>query len=325
MIKYSVIIPAYNAEDTIRDCLNSLINQSINKEEYEIIVVDDGSTDGTGEIVREYPVKYFRQSNHGPASARNHGSRNCQGEILLFTDSDCLPAFNWIEEITNPLQELDVVAVKGVYRTRQRSLVARFAQLEFEERYELLKRAKYIDMVDTYSAAFRKDIFLQMGGFDESFPAANNEDTDLSYRLSLKDQKMVFSPKAVVYHLRHPDTICKYLKQKIWRGYWRMIVYKRYPQKAIKDTYTPQTLKIQILLLYSFLIFLLSSVVFPKGIYYTGILAVFYLISTGPFFIFAIKRDLVVGLLAPFFHALRSFSIGFGVLYFIYKKSLGPE
>lgn len=321
MIKYSVIIPAYNAKDTIRDCLNALINQSINSKEYEIIVIDDGSTDITGQIIRDYPVKYIRQSNHGPASARNHGSRNSLGEILLFTDSDCLPAYNWIEEMINPLKELDVVAVKGVYRTRQRSLVARFAQLEFEERYELLKKAKYIDMVDTYSAAFRKGIFLKMGGFDESFPAANNEDTDLSYRLSLKGQKMVFSPSAVVYHLRHPDTNYKYLKQKIWRGYWRMIVYKRYPQKAIKDTYTPQTLKFQILFLYSFLILLLSSVVFAKGIYFAVIFSVFFLISTAPFFIFAIKRDQVVGLLAPFFLALRSFSIGLGVLYSIYKKS----
>jgi len=322
MIKYSVIIPAYNAKDTIRDCLNSLINQSINKEEYEIIVVDDGSTDGTGQIVSEYPITYIRQSNHGPASARNHGSRNSQGEILLFTDSDCLPVFNWIEEMTNPLKDSNVVAVKGVYRTRQRSLIARFAQLEFEERYELLKKAKYIDMVDTCSAAFRKAVYLQAGGFDESFPLANNEDTDLSYRLSLMGHKMVFSSEAVVYHLRHPDTIWRYVKQKIWRGYWRIMVYKRFPKKAIKDTYTPQTLKIQILLIISLLIFLISSMIWKKALFGVLFLAVFYLISASSFFIFAIKRDRLVGLLSPFFLVIRSLSIGLGVLYSLCRKEI---
>ena len=96
----SVIIPAYNEENTIESCLNSLLNQTIGKESYEVIVVDDGSTDSTSEIIKRYPVKLFRQGNSGPATARNLGAKNSSGEIILFTDADCVAEPNWIEEMT---------------------------------------------------------------------------------------------------------------------------------------------------------------------------------------------------------------------------------
>jgi len=320
MIKYSVVIPAYNASDTLRDCLDALIKQSIPKEEYEIIVVDDGSTDDTDKISREYPVKYIKQANHGPASARNRGAKEAQGDKLLFTDSDCIPDFNWLEEMTQPFQDSTVSAVKGSYKTKQRSLTARFAQIEFEERYELLKRVTHIDMVDTYSAAFQKAVFFQAGGFDQSFPVANNEDTDLSYKLSAMGLKMVFAPEAVVYHLRHPASPDRYFKQKFWRGYWRTVVYQRFPQKAVKDTYTPQTLKIQILLIFALLGILFFSVIWPKGIYLAFFLALSFVFSAAPFVVFAFRRDRPVGILSPFFLAWRSLSIGLGVLYSVIKK-----
>ena len=79
-----------------------------------------------------------------------------------------------------------------------------------------------------------------MRGFDESFPVANNEDTDLSYRIAAAGHVMVFNPDAVVSHLRHPDSLRRYIRQKFWRGYWRMIVYRRHPGKMVKDTYTPR-------------------------------------------------------------------------------------
>ncbi|MCP4622378.1 MAG: glycosyltransferase [bacterium] len=111
-----------------------------------------------------------------------------------------------------------VTAVMGAYCTRQKQLAARFAQLEFEDRYDRLAKSASIDMLATYSAAIRKDVFMQMKGFDESFPVANNEDTDLSYRLCAAGHKIVFSPAAIVYH-SHPDILTKYLKIIFWRGY----------------------------------------------------------------------------------------------------------
>jgi glycosyltransferase involved in cell wall biosynthesis len=311
----SVIIPAYNAENTIRQCLQALTDQSYPADSYEVIVVDDGSTDGTGGTAQDYAVRYIRQENQGPAAARNNGAQQAGGEIILFTDADCVPDVEWIKEMTNPFDKPEVMAVKGAYRTRQKSVVARFAQLEFEERFGKLRKAQSTDMVDTYSAGLRRCKFLEMDGFDTSFPVANNEDTELSYRMSKLGYKMVFNPRAVVYHLSHPDSVCKYARLKFWRGYWRMVVYKRFPDKMVKDTYTPQTLKLQILFLYLTLTLLLLTVAWPYLIYIAVVALVAFSVLTLPFAFFAVKKDIVVGLLSPFFLLVRAGSLGAGIIW----------
>lgn len=316
----SVIIPAYNAEKTVDQCLNALKEQSYPDDLYEVIVVDDGSTDKTGEIAQGYKVRYIRQENQGPASARNKGAHEAKGETVLFTDSDCVPDKNWIGEMVRPFDDPEVVAVKGAYRTLQKSIVARFAQIEFEERYEMLKKVNSIDMVDTYSAGFRRDIFLKMGGFDISFPTANNEDTEFSYRMSKLGFKMVFNPEARIYHLNHPDSIRKYARLKFWRGYWRMVVYKRFPGKMVKDTYTPQTLKFQILFLYLSLITLLILAVWQKMTILFLFSIIAFIFSTLPFTFFAFKKDPIVGILAPFFLLIRAGSLGAGAMRGLFNK-----
>ena len=319
-MKVSVIVPAYNARKTIGQCIEALLSQKYQRENYEVIVIDDGSADGTADAVKAYPVKYRYQRNQGPATARNAGAGEAQGEIILFTDSDCVPSDNWIAEMIKPFKDKEVVAVKGGYKTRQKSMVARFAQIEFEERFEMLKKAESIDMVDTYSAGYRKEIFLQMGGFDPYFPVANNEDTELSYRMSKLGYKMVFNPDAIVYHLNHPSSIRRYTKLKFWRGYWRTIVYKRFPDKMIKDTYTPQTLKLQILFLLLFIAAIPFAVVFPKGVYLLIIMAISFCVISLPFIMLATRKDPIIGVFSPFYLFIRAASLGFGMLWGITRS-----
>ena len=314
--RYSVVVPAYNAGATIRLCVEALLRQSAGTEACEVIVVDDGSTDDTAAVLRRFPVTAIHQPNRGPAAARNHGARLARGGIILFTDADCVPREDWVEQMAKPFVAAEVCAVKGAYRTEQRALVARFAQVEFEERFEMLKKVDSIDMVDTYSAAFRKDVFDQMGGFDESFPVANNEDTDLSYKLSAAGHRMVFNPDAVVFHLKHPDTLRRYLRQKFWRGYWRMVVYRRFPDKMVKDTYTPQTLKFQVLALALAGPLVAAGVLFPAALGLAALPLLLFLASTLPFARFAAGRDVAVAALSPFLLALRAAAIGLGVLSF---------
>jgi len=326
MILYSVIIPAYNAEGTIGKCLNALEKQNIHKEDYEVIVVDDGSTDRTPEIIKPFPVKYLHQQNKGPASARNRGAREAKGEIILFTDADCVPQESWIKEMTIPFKNPEVIAVKGAYKTNQKSLTARFAQAEFEERFEMLKKADSIDMVDTYSAAFRKPAFLSFGGFDPSFPVANNEDTELSYKMSRAGCKMVFNPAAIVFHLKHPDTITKYATLKFWRGYWRIVVYKRYPDKMLKDSYTPQTLKLQIISLLLLLTCLPLIWLQPRLMsYFFIVVIVLFMLSSLPFTMLAAKNDLTVAVLSPFFLSVRAASLGLGAVFGVLTGKTGAK
>jgi GT2 family glycosyltransferase len=135
----------------------------------------------------------------------------------------------------------------GAYTSEQSAPAAQFAQLEFEERYVGMRSQPTIDLVATYSAAFRRTVFLMEKGFDPAFPKANNEDVEFSYRLSRQGYCMVFAPLATVTHT-HVPTWWGYARTKFGRAFWRTVVYKRYPAKAIKDSYTPQTLKLQILL-----------------------------------------------------------------------------
>jgi len=118
-----------------------------------------------------------------------------------------------------------VVGVQGCYKSKQRRIIARFIQIEIEKRHRLMEKKRFIDFIGTYAAAYKRDIFLKMGGFDTSFPMASGEDTDLSYRLSDNHYKMVFEPNAFVYH-KHPDTLRSYLIMKFWRAYWRIRCYE---------------------------------------------------------------------------------------------------
>jgi glycosyltransferase involved in cell wall biosynthesis len=256
-MRVSVIIPVYNGLSTIGACLAALRAQDGFEHPFEIILVDDASTDGTTALIERFmrtpspsnaSLRLLRQStNRGPAAARNIGAVAATGEILLFTDADCEPERDWVAQMTAPLRAPHVAAVKGAYRTKQPELVARFAQAEFESRYRLLAQFEYVDVVFTYSAAIRATVFREVGGFDTGFPVPDNEDTDLSWKIVGAGHKIVFNPRAIVYH-QHPDTLRSYLRKKYSRAYWRACVYRRFPGKAVKDSYTPQSLKFQILL-----------------------------------------------------------------------------
>ncbi len=207
----------------------------------------------------------------------------------------------------------DVAAVKGAYRSDQAEMVARFAQVEFEQRFELLAKAETIDMVDTYSAGYRKEIFHEMERFDTGFPQANNEDTDLSYRMASKGLKMVFNPRAIVAHLGHPDTVLRYARLKFSRGFWRMVVYKRFPDKMLKDSYTPWTLKLQILMLLVIVLSLPIALLMPAyGVaLMISAIAVFIALSL-PFIAAAFRQDVALGLASPALLVVRAAALGLG-------------
>jgi cellulose synthase/poly-beta-1,6-N-acetylglucosamine synthase-like glycosyltransferase len=309
--KISIIIPTFNSAKVLQKCLESLTKQTVNSGACEIIVVDDGSTDGTKDIVAKYPVKYIYQQNSGPAAARNNGVNQAQGEIVLFTDADCEPQPNWIEEMIKPMDDPQVIGVKGAYKTRQKELVARLVQIEYEHKYERMKKFRYIDFIDTYSAGYRKGIFLKYGGFDERYPKASVEDQEFSFRLFHDGYKMVFNTEALVYH-KHSARLLDYLKKKYKIAFWKAFLLKRHPGKVKSDTHTPQSLKIQMLLALSTGLGLLGP--FFPPMYYLSILSfTLFLLSCIPFIIFAWKKDPSVALVSPIILFLRSLALSLGL------------
>jgi glycosyltransferase involved in cell wall biosynthesis len=237
----SVVIPARNAGSTIERCLAALADQTVSFG--EVIVVDDGSSDGTADIARRMGATVVTQGHGGAGAARNRGARAASGDLLLFTDADCAPRRDWVERLVAALGEEGVVAARGVCTSDQDEAVARFAQLEYDEKHRQLARRRYVDLVSTDSAAYRRETFSEFGGFDEGFVAS--EDQDLSFRIARSGLKIVFEPGAVVTH-RHRPTLRGYARRKFWIGYAKARIGRRHPAMLIQDAYTPQNLKLQV-------------------------------------------------------------------------------
>jgi GT2 family glycosyltransferase len=277
-------------------------------------VVNDGSTDETASLVQSFSgVRLINQANAGPAAARNNGAAQAQGAIILFTDDDCVPTPGWIDAMLAPFEDPEVIGAKGVYRTHQPEVMARFVQIEYEDRYRLMADRPDIDFIDTYSAAFRRDRFHQMGGYDTSFPVACAEDVELSYRMSRRGWKMKFAPAAVVYHT-HPSRFAGYIRKKYKFAYWRMLAVRRNPAKGVKDSHTPQIMKLQLLLPPALLAAVMFDVVMRPDISATWLVLGAFLLSTVPFSLRALGKDYAVGILSPFLLAARAFAQFLGAL-----------
>jgi glycosyltransferase involved in cell wall biosynthesis len=308
----SIIIPTFNGASRISKCLDALLNQTSSRH-LEILVVNDGSTDETVNVVARYPhVRLITQANAGPAAARNRGAMEASGSIILFTDDDCVPTPQWVEAMLEPFQDAEVVGAKGIYRSLQKSVTARFVQIEYEDRYRLMARHSWIDFIDTYSAAFRRHRFLEMKGYDTSFPLACAEDIELSYRMSARGWKMTFAPLAVVYH-SHPDTLSRYLKKKYKFAFWRVLAVGKNPGKAMKDTHTPQLMKVQLLFFPALLVALALDFAVHPAVPASVILLAAFVATTLPFALGAIRKDMVVGALSPILLAARACAQMLGV------------
>jgi len=310
----TVIIPAKDAAAHIERGLRGALSQQNLAVDYEIILVDDGSTDNTAEIAAGLGVRVIRQANAGPAAARNAGAQAAQGDILAFTDADCVPSPLWLYHLTQPFETPEIIGTKGTYRTHQKQLVPRFVQQEYGFKYVRMSRQESIDFIDTYSAAYRRSVFLENGGFDSAFAVPSVEDQELSFRLARKGYRMVFTPEAVVYHL-HDSNFGEYGHRKFGIGYWKAFMLRWLPEKTFQDSHTPPTLRWQILFLASLLASIFTSLFWPGGKWLVlGSLALFFTAAL-PFVRHLLRNDPGLGLITPLMLFIRAGALGFGLAY----------
>ncbi len=301
-----MVIPVYNDFQHLERCLDALDGQTVRKN-LEIIVSLDGGEPLPERISRKAD-KVVENRHAGPAAARNRGWQASRGELVLFTDADCVPERIWAEEMVKAL-ETGADAVKGVYSGGGDRIIQRLAQVEFEERYRKLSKSQTIDTIDTYSAGYRRTVLEETGGFDETFPVPDHEDIDLSYRMVHQGYLLGFAPMAKVSH-NHRDTWRTYFGMKSSRGRWRMKVLRRFPDKAWGGSYTPHCLKIQILLCPLLVPVLFLSVFYPL---LPVLWAAAFVLSSIPLILTAIRTDISLVPLIPFFALWRSCALFSGL------------
>jgi len=308
---FSVVVPAYQAAGIIAACVTALAQQTVSRDRYEVLVVDDGSTDGTAAAARAAGADLVLTIVHqGPAGARNAGIAAARGALVLFTDADCIPAPDWMEQLIAPFADSRVMGAKGTYRTRQHAPIARLVQREFEIRYERMARLPQIDFVDTYAAAYRRALLLQSGGFDTVFPSA--EDVELSFRLARAGNRLVFVPEAWVWH-HHPTGLRAYLIRKGQYGFWRSLLYLQQPEKIGGDAHTDPLLKVQFLLVALLGLTALGGLAWQPLWWGAAGLLLTFGVTTWPFIRWAWAKDRLVAVLWPPVTLLRVFVQGTGL------------
>lgn len=236
----SVIIPAFNAEKTIKTNIDAVKSQINLQHQVEVIVVDDGSTDSTPEILNRISgIRVIKQQNRGPAAARNAGAMASTGEILVFTDSDTVPHRDWLQFLVEPFSDSTIMATGGTYTIANTgSQLAELIQKEIEHRHA--SYGSFIKFAGTYNLAVRESLFAEINGFDESYRRASGEDNDLCYRILRCGHQIRYVAEAKVAH-HHPEVLTKYLKDQCRHGFWRARLYLNHPERLAGDSYTGKT------------------------------------------------------------------------------------
>ncbi|MDD5019261.1 MAG: radical SAM protein [Candidatus Omnitrophica bacterium] len=224
----SVIIPTRQRRDRLRRCLDALLGQDYPSDRYEIIVVDDGSTDGTRPMLealarQKNNLHYLLQSSRGPAAARNLGLSHARGRIIAFTDDDCISARDWVRKMVDAHEaEGAASAVGGLSRVhpgKTKALVSQFlsdgameASVDGEPR---------VIFFPTCNVSLKKER-LNGERFDASFSTAGGEDLEFFWRLFKNGHHFVYKPDIEIFHDCHP-TLFSFLRQayRYGRGNYR--------------------------------------------------------------------------------------------------------
>lgn len=327
-LKVSIIVPAKDEEDKIERCLRALQAQSMDRAEYEVILVDDGSTDQTAEVARSLGVHVLSKENRGPASARNAGAKQAEGEILLFTDADCEVAPDFAARMYQTLKDPQVTGAMGSYRSRQTKLIPRFVQQVFAFKQKRTENLETINAVHTYAAAYRRDVFISNGGFDESFPIPSNEDTEFSYRLVEAGHRLVYVPEAIVYHL-HDLNLRAYIRRKYLLGYWKAYSISKHRARLRGDTHTPFTQMLQILLMGAIVSVSVLVALFPPIAILIPILLAVFFVSGVPLSLHILQHDRAILWMVPGMLLIRAaaqaLGLGIGGAVLLFLGGRGPH
>lgn len=207
----SVVVPTHNRLTDLVVVLRALRAQSFSSDAFEVVVVNDGSADDTADVLESLKgepgveLRPFNQMNQGPAAARNRGVREAQGRLIAFIDDDCLPEPDWLKTLVAALPDDQKCAGIGGRVVRHRdSLISRYIDDRGGVKHSVENGV--VEYLVTANALFRRELLLEVGGFDERLRWASGEDVELCQRLRERGFCFLTAEDAVVRH-KHRDTL----------------------------------------------------------------------------------------------------------------------
>jgi glycosyltransferase involved in cell wall biosynthesis len=225
---FSIVIPTYNRLALLKKTLESLFRQEYPS--FEIIVVSDGSTDGTHECLSSLAsggkIKFFNQQNQGPALARNLGITNAQGEYIAFIDDDCIAPAGWLKQYAMRFDETGAAGIGGSSRTGNTSsifavvndLIVNFFKEHINSRPDVPT-----PFLTSNNAAYRKSSLEKVGGFHRDFKRGA-EERDLNFRLTQAGEKLLYDASISIDHYNDADFVA-FLKHQFEQGRGSYLLY----------------------------------------------------------------------------------------------------
>ena len=271
----SVVVVTFNRGSLTKPCLESLGKQTYPHNRYEVIVVDDGSTDDTVEIAKKEGVRVIEHGkNRGIPSARNTGLAAAKGEITAYIDDDAVADSHWLEYLVEPFADPHITATGGqtfAYKTeyiaerylsaagygnpaplafgKSKNLFWRFwVYLKTMFSYGISTKPIEVQAVYTLNSAYRTSALNNIHGFDESL--LTDEDTDLSIRLRKIGAHIIFIPNAIIHH-RHREHILQLIRQTYRRGEHTFYFYEK--DKKVLPIFPLPILYFMLIVLFIFL------------------------------------------------------------------------
>lgn len=327
----SIIVPVKNGAATIQELLESLMQIGYEKGKLIVIVVDGNSTDNTREIVSKFPVKLLEEEGSGLNAARNTGIKHSKGEIIAFTDCDCVVPKDWIQRITENFRDSRVGCVGGNILGHYDNLLSQYCDESVMPVMRIFKKREVLDTVKPplrYPAgcniAIKREALETVGIFNEKIKYGFDED-ELVERICKEGYKMVLDPKVLVKH-KHRPTLLGLLKQTFQYGRGGGLLSK---VKGVRSAFSKWTL----LCILGFIVWIstiLSSAlftIFAGSVTSLAILSTILLLPPIGLMIFYThqtlsKEDKKYGkiLVYPFIDVTRSITFLAGAIYQLLKR-----
>ena len=229
-VKVSVVVPTYKRPSLLKRCIEALISQDFPENQYEIIIVTDGIDEDTNQMLAQSGLFDFFNNifcyslpfKKGPAAARNAGWRIAKGDLILFTDDDCIPDFNWIKNLYNAFEFYGYPAIA---LTGKVIVPLPASPTDFELNTANLEKAEFV----TANCACTKTSLEMVNGFDEAFTMAWREDSDLEFKFLKEDIPIKKIEEAVVVHPARKAQWGVSLKEQR-KSMFNALLFKKHPQ-----------------------------------------------------------------------------------------------